>query len=326
MTTLPATTPNASELSTYVQQLADDATALAQASAAANTQRAYASGVRDFDGFCQRLNADTMPATPQTVALYVAHLVEHRGLAISTVEQRLAAIRWLHERHGHESPTKHSMVADVLKGARRKKGTAPRRKGALSARQVASMVATLDTSTIRGKRDAALLLVGFAGGFRRSELVALDVADVESIDGGIRITIRRSKTDTDGEGRVFEIAANPSKTKPCPVRALATWLDAAGIEDGPIFRGLRKGGTVTAKRLGARSAATVVKDAAKRIGLDAADFGGHSLRRGFVTTARKAGKTDAQIKRTTGHKTTRMLDVYTALDGEAADSASAGLF
>jgi site-specific recombinase XerD len=167
------------------------------------------------------------------------------------------------------------------------------------------MVVTLDAS-LAGVRDRALLLLGFAGAFRRSELVALDVADLSFTARGVEVTIRRSKTDQEGAGRVVAIPLG-SQAETCPVRSLRAWLEAAGIEAGSIFRAVNRWGRVGG-RLADRDVACTVKRAAERAGLDPAAFSGHSLRAGLATSAALAGKSDRAIMATTGHKSRAMVD------------------
>ena len=310
------------EIATTAERLAGVAIGLAEAATAQNTLRAYESGARDFARFCAELGAGALPASPQTVALYVAELVD-KGRTLSTVHQRLASIRFAHRRAGIESPTAHPAVEAVTAGARRTVGTASKPKRALLVADLRRIVRNLDRDTHQGRRDAALLLAGFAGAFRRSELVALDVADLEFSDGGCVATVRRSKTDQGGEGRKVAVPLGRGAT--CPVRALRAWLDSAEITAGPVFRSMRKGDRVLEDRLSAKGAARVVKAGAELVGLDAADFAGHSLRRGLVTSAVRAGKSDAEIMSTTGHRSRAMVDRYREDAGRFDEAASAGL-
>lgn len=312
----------ATEIATTADRLTGLAIGLAEAATSPNTLRAYESGARDFSRFCAELDAGSLPATPQTVALYVAHLVE-AGRSMSTIHQRLAAIRFAHRRAGLDTPTTHVAVEAVTAGARRTLGTAGKPKRALLVASLRRIVRTLDRDTHQGRRDAALMLLGFAGAFRRSELVALDVADLDFSDGGCVVTVRRSKTDQGGEGRKVSVPFGRGAT--CPVRALRAWLDSAEIGEGPVFRSMRKGDRVLEARLSAKGAARIVKACAELVGLDSADFAGHSLRRGLVTSAVRAGKSDAEIMSTTGHKSRAMVDRYREDAGRFDDSASAGL-
>ena len=302
--------------------LAARAVELAQASISPNTRRAYESGAKHFTAFCASLDVPSLPADPATVARYVAQLVDD-GRASSTIDQRLAAIRWAHRVAGHESPTAHAIVERVTAGARRERPRAPKTKRALLAADVRRL-GRREAVTMRDHRDRAVLLLGFAGGFRRSELAGLDVDDLRLDEGaGLAVMLRTSKTDQTGEGR--RVAIPTGRRGSCPVEAVRTWLAVAGIEEGPVFRRLRKGGSVGVERMAPRTVASIVKRAAADTGADPEAFGGHSLRRGLVTSAVRAGRSDAEIMTTTGHRSREMLDRYREDAGRYDDAASVGL-
>ena len=210
----------------------------------------------------------------------------------------------------------------MLAGIRRTVGAAPVRKKAATSDVVIAMAAP--AASLRDVRDRAILLLGFAGAFRRSELVALDVADIEPTPEGLLVTIRRSKTDQDGQGRTVAI---PRGDVACPVAALAGWLAAAGIADGPLFRRVwnRRNQRVGAHRLTARNVASIVQDAAARLGFDPATFGAHSLRAGFITSAAKRGANLFKICDTSGHKSLEMLRTYVRDTELFQNHAGAGL-
>ena len=201
----------------------------------------------------------------------------NRGTKASTIGRRLAAIRYAHKLAGHEPPTNSEAVKATLRGIRRTAGSAPVRKAPATADKVLAMVAKADTD-VKGLRDRALLLLGFAGAFRRSELVALDVTDLQFCDNGLRVIIRKSKTDQEGLGITIAIARGSIA---CPVDAVRAWVKAAGIVDGPVFRPVTRTGKISDRRLSARAVAELVKSYACRAGLKSADFSGHSLRSGF---------------------------------------------
>ncbi len=303
--------------------LLDRAASYASASASPNTLRAYRAACADFARFCDRHDAQALPADPRTVAAYLAEQAD-AGRATSTIAQRLAGIRWAHKRAGHDTPTTHPAVEAVWAGIRRTQGTAPAPKRALLIEDVRRIVRGLDRSTAQGCRDAALLLVGFAGGFRRSELVGLRASDLSWHGAGVVITLRRSKTDQDGAGRIVEVARG-RRADTCPVRALRAWIDLAGVEgDAPVFRSVNRHGHVGGAITG-RGVAVVIKRLVAVVGLDADDFAGHSLRRGLVTSAARAGASDATIMRTTGHKSRAMLDRYRQAAALFDDCAADGL-
>jgi site-specific recombinase XerD len=199
----------------------------------------------------------------------------------STLGRRIAAIKHRHKTAGETSPTDNERVKAVVRGVRRMLGTAPRKLAAATAEKTIGM-STMIRAGVAGKRDRAILLLGFALAARRSELVALNVEDIQECPEGLRITIRKSKTDQEGAVAVVAICKGSIA---CPVAALREWLSAAGITEGPVFRSVRKGGHVTAKRLPAQSVNDIVKTHAAKLGLDASTFGAHSLRddAGMVT-------------------------------------------
>ncbi len=287
-------------------ELADKARAYMSQSKAPNTKRAYLQDWQDFAGWCLAQGLDALPALPQTVSLYITALADR--CKPSTIARRMVAISQVHQSAGHDTPTTSLVVRSTIAGIRRTKPTAQQGKAPAVTNVVRAMVATLDDS-LGGKRDRALLLLGFAGAFRRSELVALDVADVEQTEDGLIIVQRRSKTDQEGAGRMIGIPYGVSAAT-CPVRALKAWVAAANITSGPLFRSLRKGGRVQAGRLSDKSVALIVKQCALAAGLDASAFSGHSLRAGLATSAAAAGVGEHDIMLQTGHKSVQMVRRY----------------
>jgi site-specific recombinase XerD len=272
-----------------------------------NTLRAYKSDWADFSRWCERHRLRAYPADPATVGLYIAALAETHK--VSTITRRLAAISKAHRDHGKCPPTsmRYSQICEVMRGIRRKKGVRAEAKAALSTDQVRAMVSALPQSP-RGLRDRALLLLGFAGGLRRSELTALDFADISDVEEGLKLLIRRSKTDQDGEGRTIGIPYGSNPTT-CAIRALRAWVKTSGITDGPIFRHFHN------KKMGDRAispqtVALLLKRAAERAGIDSDEFAGHSLRSGLVTTAARNGASERAIMKQTGHKSVQMVRRY----------------
>jgi len=291
-------------------------------SLARNTRRAYRASLASFREWCEVENVAPLPASPETVAAFLAAEAD-AGLKPATLGQRVAAIRWAHEAAGQESPTKAKLVAAALKGIRRKLGVAPIRKAPATVDRLAAMVAKADLSTLKGKRDKALLLFGFASAMRRSELVALTVEDLEETKRGLLVTLRRSKTDQEGKGQQRAIPFG-RRAETCPVAALNAWLEAAGISEGRLFRSLTRHGKV-GEGLSTNALADVVKHYAKRIGLNPAEFAGHSLRSGFITSADEKGRSAAQIMDHTGHKSAAMIRVYTRRTEAFTNHAGEGL-
>jgi len=298
--------PTAISLPAELATAAEKAKAYADAALAANTRRAYAGDWRAFAAWCAARALESLPAAPETVALYLADQADR--LKPATLERRLAAIAKAHAAAGHPSPRAAGAVGLVRKGIRATHGTAPAKKAAVSVLDLRHMLATLPSGR-RGARDRALLLLGFAGGFRRSELVGLDVADLEAAGDGLRVTVRRAKTDQEGRGRTIAIRRG-RHPETDPVAAVQAWIADAGLIDGPLFRGVRNNGVVEAGRLSDRTVALVVQRAAKRIGLTPERFAGHSLRRGLATAAAEHGAPERVIMRQTGHRSERVMRGY----------------
>jgi len=300
----PAPAPT---LPTGLEDLAAAALGYAQANRAEATNKAYASDWAHFAAWCSTHGLDSLPAEPETVALYVTDLAS--SLKPSTITRRLASIAIRHKRAGYDPPTSAPGVREVVRGVRRSLRTAQREAAPAVIGEIRRMVAHLPHDTTAGIRDRALLLVGFVGALRRSELVALDVADLQDVPEGLRGTIRASKTDQEGAGRLVAIPFGRDP-ETCPVKAMRAWIERAGIEDGPLFRPVDRHGNVRSGRLTGQSVALVVKRAAERIGLDADNYSGHSLRAGFATTAAANGASERTIANQTGHKSMDVLRRY----------------
>jgi len=293
---------------------------LARAEKALSTRKAYGTDFLLFKTWCDAKGVSSLPASPETVAAFLAAETGN-GTKPSTLARRVAAIRFAHKLAGRATPTDSEAVKATLRGIRRTVGTAKIRKAPAVAAKVRAMVG-LAPDRLAGLRDRALLLLGFAGAFRRSELVALDVADITETTTGLLVTIRRSKTDQEGEGVTIAIARGDVA---CPARALREWLDAAGIEAGPIFRPINKAGTVSGERLTDRSVANIVKAYAGRAGFDANLFSGHSLRSGFLTSAAAKGASIFKMMDVSRHKSVDTLR-GSVRDAELfKDHAGAGL-
>jgi site-specific recombinase XerD len=273
---------------------------------AAATRRAYRSDWGIFATWCAARGAVALPAAPETVAAFLAAEAD-TGAKPSTITRRSAAIRYAHALAGHEPPTAAEAVKTTMRGIRRTHRTAPAQKAPATAERIAMMIAAIPVDTLRGKRDRALILLGFAGAFRRSELVALRVEDITETPDGLRVTIRRSKTDQEGQGH--EIAV-PRGARLRPVEALRAWLDAAGVAEGPVFRRLVKGGRATADALSAESVADIVKRHAAVAGLDPEQFAGHSLRAGFLTSGAEAGASIFKLMEVSRHRSVDTLRGY----------------
>jgi site-specific recombinase XerD len=283
----------------------DDASDYARAEKAQATRRAYRSDFEIFREWCEARGALPLPALPESVAAFLASETK-RGVKSSTIARRLAAIRYAHKLVGYASPTASEAVKATLRGIKRTMKVAPNRKAPATADKIAAMAAMTGDGA-RGLRDRALLLLGFAGAFRRSELVALDASDIQFCDGGLRVRIRSSKTDQEGEGATIAIVPGSFA---CPVKATRDWLKAARINTGPVFRPISKTGRVLSRRLSDRAVAEVVKACARRVGLKAKDFSGHSLRSGFLTSAACRGASIFKMMDVSRHKSIDTLRGY----------------
>jgi site-specific recombinase XerD len=275
------------------------------AARAPNTVRAYRAAWRDFERFCESRGERARPARVATIIEYLTALAD-AGARVSTIQTRLAAIAAAHSGNGN-NPARDDAVRVVMQGIRRKLGCAPNQKAPITRRELLKMLATCGNDLV-GKRDRALLLLGFAGAFRRSELAALNVEDVRFGADDAVIVLRRSKTDQEGHGAVKRVPMLDDAAI-CPVRALREWLDAAHIESGAVFRRVDRWGHAH-ERLTDRAIAIIVKRAAMAAGLDARQFAGHSLRAGFVTQAVADGTPEWAIAEVTGHKSRQVLQRY----------------
>jgi len=305
--------------------LADRAEAFAEGALSASTRRAYRSKLRSLDAWAAARGIATMPIDPAALSLYVSELAD-RGRTVSTISGVIAAATRRHRDAGFARPLDSPHLARVLEGVRRELGTAQVRKSALLADDLRTICGTLErVGGPAAARDAALLLVGFAGAFRRSELAALELRDLRFVDSGVEVTLRRSKTDQEGHGAVKVIARGALRAT-CAVRALAAWIAIAGIVDAraPIFRAVDRGRIGTAA-LSGESIAKIVKRRAAAIGLDASDFSGHSMRAGFVTQCDLQGVSDADTIRVTLHASSAMLSRYLRPRSRWQNPASARL-
>jgi site-specific recombinase XerD len=293
-------------ISTELRLGVEVAFAFAEQKRAASTRNGYAADFRLFDAWCHANGLAALPAAPAAVATYIA-LEAQRGIKPATLGRRVAAIQYAHREAGHEAPTDSRHVRDVMSGIRNTMGVAPDRKAPATADRLAAMLAAIPTDTLAGKRDHALLLLGFAAALRRSELVALTVEDLEEVPEGLRVLIRRSKTDQEGEGRTIAI---PPGSKLRPIAAAKAWLEAAGITTGALFRSINKGGRMSDEPLTGRTVADLVKRYAAAAGLDPAEFSGHSLRAGFVTSAAAHGASIFKMQAVSRHKTLDVLSDY----------------
>ncbi|HEV2037039.1 MAG TPA: site-specific integrase, partial [Candidatus Eremiobacteraceae bacterium] len=290
-----------------LHSLAGEARRFATAARSRATRRAYACDWNDFVAWCDRNALAALPAEPAIIALYLTDLAKRAKVA--TLERRLVAIRQAHKASNHESPTTNATVRDVMAGIRRELGTAQNRKAAIDVADLRLIVDALPEGPT-GYRDRALLLLGFAGALRRSELVALRVCDVQLVHEGLEVRILHSKTDQEGAGETIGVlyGSNPAT---CPVRALQAWLERAKIVDGPIFREVDRHGRIGVNALSGDSVARIIqRHVCKLPGRDATRYGGHSLRAGFATSAAAGGASERSIMTQTRHKSVAIARRY----------------
>jgi integrase len=293
-------------------EVAARAAGLAESARASATRKAYRSDWTHFAAWCAGHDRTALPADPVTVGLYIARHADI--LSVATLTRRLSAIATAHRMANHPMDTRHPAIRDVMRGLRREKGMAQDHAEALTVPLLRRLLATCGDRLL-DQRDRALLLVGFGAALRRSELVALDVVDITVAPEGLRVTIRRSKSDQDGEGAVLAIGRTGRET--CPVAAYTGWLTASGILEGAVFRGISRHGRIGG-RLSTDAVSEIVQKRAGAAGLDASLFSGHSMRAGFATSAAQAGIEERVIMRQTRHQSVATVRRYIR-DGELFD-------
>ncbi len=299
--------------------LLDEAQQLAADAVAPNTRRAYKSDWTNFANWCETHGLASLPATGETVALYLtdqAHQVK-----VSTLKRRLSSISMAHQHAQEPTPTNSIEVKRVMQGLTRRHGTAATKKKPLRTADIRRLADCFSDDTLAGYRDHALILIGFAGGLRRSELVALDVEDLEETNDGLIITLRRSKTDQEGQSRRIGIPYG-SNPRTCPVRTTRTWCNQADITTGPLWRPVNRHDQIIDRRLTPQSVALIIKRTTQCAGLNPELFAGHSLRSGFATSAAEAGASERAIMRQTGHRSLPVLRGYIEEGTIFADNAA----
>jgi len=300
----------------YCTEILPDAVAgYVRDSLSENTRRAYRS---DLDHFARW--GGSIPSTDREIATYLAE--QARTLKVATIVRRLSSISKAHDAVAAVNPTRTTLVRATLRGLKRSRGTAQRQARPLLKEELFDVLEAMGDG-LKDVRDRALLLIGFAGGFRRSELVAIDVEDVETVRQGIIIHLRRSKTDQVSAGRQIGIPLGRSRW--CPVTALEEWLSRAGITDGPIFRRVDRHSRVHNERLSGEAVSLGLKSRMEAAGFEADGFSGHSLRAGFVTSAAQAGVSTWKIRQQTGHRSDAMLNRYVRIGELFLDNGAGAL-
>jgi len=298
------------ELVTDLKSLHEETLNNLKSSKANNTLRAYKSDFKDFGAFCAKHGFDSLPTEPKIVSLYLTHL--SKNLKMSTLKRRLVSISMVHRLKGHYLDTKHPIIIENLMGIKRVKGSIQKGKKPILINHLKSIINVIDQqeiNEIKKSRDKTIVLVGFGGGFRRTELISIDHEDLEFVPEGVKITLKRSKTDQFGEGMVKGLPYFSNELY-CPVINLKKWLELSNIKSGPIFRRFVKGSVLTNNRLTDQSVVLIIKDYLNLAGIENKNYSGHSLRSGFATVAAESGADERSIMAMTGHKTTQMVRRY----------------
>ena len=280
-------------------------------SKANNTLRAYKSDFHDFGLFCVKNSFKPLPTEPRIVSLYLTYL-STKNIKISTIKRRLVSIGVIHKLKGHYLDTKHPSIIENIMGIKRRKGTIQKAKKPLLINSLKKIINVIDQQIkdeIKILRDRSIILIGFAGGFRRNEIVSLDFDDLEFVNEGVKIRLKRSKTDQYGEGAMKGIPYFDN-LQYCPVISIQRWIEVSKINSGPLFRRFRKGSNLSENRLSDQTVALLIKDYLEFAGIDSKNYSGHSLRSGFATTAAEAGAEERSIMAMTGHKSTEMVRRY----------------
>ena len=300
-----------SNIVTDIKALQEETLINLQNSKAKNTVRAYKSDFKDFSLFCVQNDFKNLPSDPKIVSLYLTHL-STKDIKISTIKRRLVSIGVIHKMKGHYLDIKHPLIIENLMGIKRRKGTVQKGKKPLLIRDLKTIIDVINQQKIediKKLRDKTIILIGFSGGFRRNEIVSLDVDDLEFVYEGVKITVKKSKTDQFGEGFIKALPYFENELY-CPVISLKRWLNISKITKGSIFRRFTKGSNLSNNRLTDQTVALLIKEYLKLTGMDSSNYSGHSLRSGFATSAAESGVEERSIMAMTGHKSTEMVRRY----------------
>ena len=280
-------------------------------SKANNTVRAYKSDFNDFGLFCTQNGFKSLPSDPKVVSLYLTYL-STKDFKMSTLKRRLVSIGVIHKLKGHYLDTKHPSIIENIMGIKRRKGNIQIAKKPIlisSLKQIINVIDEQDKDVIKKLRDRTIILIGFSGGFRRNEIVSLDYDDLDFVPEGLKIKLRRSKTDQFGEGFTKALPYFDN-SQYCPVVSLKKWIEISKITSGALFRRFSKGSKLSESRLSDQTVALLIKEYLKLTGIDSKNYSGHSLRSGFATSAAESGAEERSIMTMTGHKSTEMVRRY----------------
>jgi site-specific recombinase XerD len=300
-----------SEITTDIKKLEKETILNLEHSKAPNTIRAYQSDFKDFRLFCSKNGFRSLPSESKTVSLYLTHLSTNEA-KMSTLKRRLVSIGVIHKLKGYYLDTKHPAIIENIMGIKRRKGSIQKSKKPLLINDLKNIINVIDQQekeNIKKLRDRSIILIGFSGGFRRNEIVSLNYDDLDFVSEGLKISIRRSKTDQFGEGAIKALPYFDS-TQYCPVVSLKKWIEISNISSGPLFRRFSKGSKLTENRLTDQTVALLIKEYLLLTGIDSKNYSGHSLRSGFATSAAESGVEERSIMAMTGHKSTEMVRRY----------------
>ena len=299
------------DIITDIKALQEETLLNLQNSKANNTVRAYKSDFNDFGIFCARNGFKSLPSNPKIVSLYLTHL-STKDAKMSTLKRRLVSIGVIHKLKGHYLDTKHPSIIENIMGIKRRKGSFQKAKKPILINSLKLIINAIDQQNnqeIKKFRDRSIILIGFSGGFRRNEIVSLNYDDLDFVPEGLKINIKRSKTDQFGEGFTKALPYFDS-SQYCPVISLKNWLDISKITSGPVFRRFLKGSKLSENRLTDQTVAILIKEYLNLAGINSKNYSGHSLRSGFATSAAESGVEERNIMAMTGHKSTEMVRRY----------------
>jgi len=280
-------------------------------SKANNTVRAYKSDFNDFSLFCAQNGFKSLPSEAKIVSLYLTHL-STKDFKMSTLKRRLVSIGIIHKLKGHYLDTKHPIILENVMGIKRRKGSVQRGKKPILINDLIKVINVIDEelgNEIKKSRDRSIILIGFSGGFRRNEIVSLDYQDLDFVSEGLKINLKKSKTDQFGEGSVKALPYF-NNTQYCPVISLKKWINISNINSGPLFRRFSKSFNLSNNRLTDQTVALLIKKYLRLAGINSKNYSGHSLRSGFATSAADAGVEERSIMAMTGHKSPEMVRRY----------------
>jgi site-specific recombinase XerD len=296
---------------TDIKALQEETLLNLKSSKANNTLRAYKSDFNDFGLFCVQNGFKSLPSEPKIVSLYLTYL-STKDIKMSTLKRRLVSISVIHKLKGLYLDTKHPSIIENIMGIKRRKGSIQKSKKPLLINSLKAIIDVIDQQNkeeIKKFRDRSIILIGFSGGFRRNEIVSLDYEDLDFVTEGLRINLRRSKTDQFGKGFVKGLPYFDN-AQYCPVVSLKKWIDISKITSGSLFRRFSKGSKLLNKRLTDQTVALLIKEYLEIAGIDSKNYSGHSLRSGFATSAAESGVEERNIMAMTGHKSTEMVRRY----------------